>query len=300
MTSKPHLSVLITDLDNTLFDWFEPWYVSFSSLIRVLAEQSGLDKETLYSESQAVFQAHGTSEYAFLLQELPSLKAKHPDQDVVAIYRDAISAYDDARRETLRLYPDVMETLLEIRRSGTLIVGYTESMSFYSVRRVKNLELDGVLDFLFTQDEHDLPDGMDLDRIRKYPREAYELQRTVLQTTPRGKEKPSARILRFVVGEVGGTLANSAYVGDSLSKDILMAQDAGVIDVLAEYGQVHKREEYDLLKRVTHWTLEQVAREQELSKAKANPTFVLEHSFKELLDLFSFVAHGATTSDSSR
>ena len=34
-------SVVITDLDNTLFDWFEIWYQSFTALLDCLAKDSG-------------------------------------------------------------------------------------------------------------------------------------------------------------------------------------------------------------------------------------------------------------------
>ncbi len=38
MTDRPR-RLLITDLDNTLWDWFEAWYESFSALLDGLATQ---------------------------------------------------------------------------------------------------------------------------------------------------------------------------------------------------------------------------------------------------------------------
>lgn len=69
-----------------------------------------------------------------------------------------------------------------------------------------------------------------------------------------------------------------------------MAQKVGVIDVHAEYGVAHLTEEYELLKKVTHWTKEDVARESNLNKADVTPSFVLKESFSELADLFDYVA----------
>ena len=31
---KPIIDLVITDLDNTLYDWFEPWYHAFSAFLR--------------------------------------------------------------------------------------------------------------------------------------------------------------------------------------------------------------------------------------------------------------------------
>ena len=68
-----------------------------------------------------------------------------------------------------------------------------------------------------------------------------------------------------------------------------MAQDAGAIDVLAAYGQVHETEAYALLRRVTHWTDQDVERERSsLSSGEVLPTHTLTRGFDELLERFEF------------
>lgn len=62
--------VLITDLDNTLFDWVNLWYVCFAPMMHKIAESAGLDLELLKTHIKTVHQKHRTSEYAFLLEEL--------------------------------------------------------------------------------------------------------------------------------------------------------------------------------------------------------------------------------------
>ncbi len=62
------------------------------------------------------------------------------------------------RRKHLVLYPTVAETLLKIKGRGTRIIGYTESMAFYSNYRVRRLGLDGVLDYVFCPEDHVLPE----------------------------------------------------------------------------------------------------------------------------------------------
>jgi hypothetical protein len=72
-------------------------------------------------------------------------------------------------------------------------------------------------------------------------------------------------------------------------KDVAMAQDVGVLDVHAAYGVVQDREEYELLRRVSHWTQADVEREREIATAPhVTPTYVLEETFAELLELFDF------------
>ena len=70
---KSHKSVLITDLDNTLFDWVHLWHSCFSAMFEKIIEISGVPETVLKSEIKTVHQMHGTSEYSFLVEELPSL-----------------------------------------------------------------------------------------------------------------------------------------------------------------------------------------------------------------------------------
>ena len=90
-----NVSVIITDLDNTLFDWVEIWYHSFSALVDRIEKDSNIQREQLLDEIREVHQRHGTSEYAFLIEEIPSLQSMHPNADLLQIYQPAI---DDFRK----------------------------------------------------------------------------------------------------------------------------------------------------------------------------------------------------------
>src|SRR5437667_2084377 len=114
----PRISVLITDLDNTLYDWVGIWYASFNAMLEALLVKSGVQRAQLIAEIKAVHQKHKTSEYAFLIEELPSLLAKHPGQQLTDVYADAIDQYRDARRRTLRCYDGVVTTLKTMREVG--------------------------------------------------------------------------------------------------------------------------------------------------------------------------------------
>lgn len=297
---KKYIDLVVTDLDNTLYDWFEFWYHSFGALLDRLVADSGIAREVLLREIKQVHERHQTSEYAFLVQELPSLLSLHPGQSIAEIYDDAVHEYRRARKKHLRLYPGVMETLETLKQEGVLLVGYTESMGFYSASRVRALGLDGVLDYLYSPADHALPAGLRPEQLRMYPPEYYRLDRTEHRHTPAGEVKPNPAVLLDIIDEVSGSVESSVYVGDSLVKDIWMAQDAGVVDVHAKYGTAHTREEYELLRAVTHWTPEQVEREKLASSRTVRPTFTLERSFREILDLFDFYAFSEATTARAR
>lgn len=285
---RTKVSLIITDLDNTLFDWVEIWYRSFSAMLESLLKKSQVSRQTLISEIREIHQREGTSEYAFLIEELPSLCEKHPGQNLVEVYADAIQAFRDARASALRLYPTVGDTLQFLKDSGCRVVGYTESLEFYSLYRIRKLNLDGLLDFVYTPPDHPLPSGLSREKIRLYPAQSYALTRTQHRHTPPGELKPNPQLLADIITEIGGNIHESIYIGDSLMKDINMAQDAGVTDVYAKYGTAQNRPEYELLREVTHWTPQSVQKEKELTRSDVKPTFELQRYFSEIRDFFDF------------
>ncbi len=286
---KPRKTVLITDFDNTLFDWVELWLHSFSAMLDSIVQISGIPKEQLIPEIAAIHRKHRTSEYSFLIEELPSLRSFLGARPAVEVFADAIEIYRAKRRQYLKLYPTVAETLLQIKGRGTRIIGYTESMAFYSNYRVRRLGLDGVFDYVFCPVDHVLPEGLNADDLRRYPAQHYMLKYSKEQYTPKGSTKPDPHVLNAIISELSLNKVDCVYVGDNLMKDVAMAKDCGVEDVWAKYGQAHKRPEYKLLQEVTHWTQEEVKREQIIREREhVDPTYTLETSFSEILALFDF------------
>src|ERR1700761_1590127 len=282
-------TTLITDLDNTLFDWVDLWYRCFSPMLDEIVRISGIPRDTLIPEIKAVHEKHGTSEYSFLIEELPSLQTILKSKPATEVFASAIEIYQNERRKHLKLFPTVAETLLKIKGRGALIIGYTESMGFYSNYRIRRLGLDGVLDYVFCPEDHLVPAGIDPEKLRQYPASHYDLRYTNQRFTPRGSKKPDAAVLNAIINGLGLSKQNCIYVGDSLIKDIPMAQTCGVEDIWAEYGQGHKRPEYKLLQDVTHWTAEEVKREQEIrARVDVHQTHTLSKSFSELMGVFNF------------
>jgi FMN phosphatase YigB (HAD superfamily) len=287
---KHEISLVITDLDNTLYDWVQMWYSSFNAMLKELVQTSGVPREILEREIQSVFQKHGTSEYAFLIGELPSLIALHPSEDLTEIYKDAINAYRTARNMTLKLYPHVMETLKFLKSCGCMVVAFTESMEFYTMRRIKKLDLDGLLDFVYSPPDHSKPKTPK----RFYDSDQYNFQYTVQRFTPPDERKPNPHILKKIIQDKGirASIEKTIYIGDSLMKDIIMAQDAGVTDVFAKYGVAQNTKAYEQLRRVTHWTKEEVEREIKIYKNRTViPSYTLAESFDQILNIFKFVPH---------
>ncbi|MCK1392811.1 HAD family hydrolase [Bradyrhizobium sp. 1] len=281
-------TALITDLDNTLFDWVDLWFACFSSMLDSIVDISGIAKDVLVPEIAAVHQKHGTSEYSFLIEEIPSLRPILRGRKATEVFAPAIEIFRRKRRDHLVLFPTVAETLLKIKGKGTRIIGYTESMAFYSNYRIRRLGLDGVLNYVFCPEDHRLPEGLSESDLRNYPASHYELKYSKQEFTPRGSKKPDTAVLDAIIADLNLNKRDCVYIGDNLFKDVAMALDCGVEDVWAKYGQAHKRPEYQLLIDVTHWSPDEVQREQTIKQRDVNPTHVLDKSFAQLTEMFEF------------
>jgi FMN phosphatase YigB (HAD superfamily) len=287
---RPSVALLITDLDNTLWDWFEAWHASFAPMLARLSERSGIPQEHLEIEIRAIHQKMRTSEYSLLLAELPSLRRLHGEGvDLLREYDDVLHVLNSARKRNTRLYPTVLETLRRVRSSGVPIVAYTESIAFWTEWRIKHVGLDGVLDVLYSSPDHDWPAGVSAADVRTKPAEEYGLKDTDHRHVRGSITKPDDAVLKDILENQKVRPDQAVYVGDSLTKDVLMAQRAGVLDVHARYGVSDGRAEYGLLRRVSHWPDDAIAREKAVAEGLdvVVPTYTID-AFDELLQLFNF------------
>jgi phosphoglycolate phosphatase len=261
-------------------------------MLEPLIEQSGADREQLLDEIRVVHQRHRTSEYAFLVEEVPSLRRAAGSTSPTEYYDAAIHAFRRARKANLQLYPGVLDYLTKLRSEGVLLVAYTESLAYYTADRFRKLGLDRVFDFLYSPADHDLPAGMTAREVRQYPPQYYEMAVTEHRHTPPDEYKPNPQVLRDILRDIEATPDEAVYVGDSLLKDVSMAQDAGVLDAHALYGVAQNTDAYGLLRRVTHWRDEDVARERAAMKpGEIIPTIELSQGLPELGQHVKFVSH---------
>ncbi len=282
------MRLLVTDLDNTAWDWVEAWYHPFVAMMGRVAAITGVPHTELYRSAQIVFRRHGTSEYAFVLEEMPCLLEHYGGVVHLDELRPAIEAYRETRERVLVLYPGVVETLATLREAGCQIVAYTESLSYYARTRVFRTGLAPLLDRLYSPPDHDLPDHRERYDSAYDDRAAASLDR---RETPEGQLKPSTKILQGILDDFGVSPQETVYVGDSLMKDIHMAQSVGVHDVHASYGCRHDDDAYELLRRVTHWTDEDMERQQRIrSMGAVRPTYVAAGGFSDVLDVIEEVS----------
>ncbi len=286
-----NVSLVITDLDDTIWDWFAMWYNSFNPYFERISKTYSIEKEDLLKDFRNLHVTYHTSECSYIYQELKTLDK---NQDLSEFERDKkelpsiLHDYYSNKKSNLKLYDGVYETLLELKKRGVRIVGFTESQIFYTKYRLKHLGLDGLFDVVYTIEDHILPDTV----TKKYEDDYWDPAETEIKTLAKKIKKPNGKILKEIILEQKAAINNTIYIGDKLDRDVYMAEKAGVFSVHAAYGKNIGTAEYELLKAVSHWSDEEIKREDDFRKsfkrAAIKPDLVLNNSFSEILNKFDF------------
>ena len=277
--------LIVTDLDNTLWDWFHVWYASFSAMLAKLEDLTDLPSDVLEFEIRAVHRRVGTTEYTFVLDEMPCLVERAWPRRPSEVFREALAVRAQVRRAETRLYDGVFDTLQQLSSAGVTVVAFTESNAYWTEWRIRKTGLDGLISVLYSAPDQGFPEAVSRDELRTNDPSSYGLKATEHRTTPLGYFKPDPTILKSILDDWGVTASAALFVGDSLVKDIGMANSVGVPSAHAAYGVAVARPEYELLRRVTHWSDSDVERERSLVGLGApTPTYILSN-YADLLEV---------------
>jgi phosphoglycolate phosphatase len=269
--------LLITDLDNTLYDWVRFFALSFTAMAQSLAEQLGLSLENVLDQFKKVHSDYQHTELPFAALELEAVRERFPGVSprvIATALKRPLDAFEQVRRHTLELYPTVRETLEYLHGQGIMLAGHTEAIPENAIPRLRRL---GVLPY-FTR-------VYCLDwKIPPHPHGEYrrgEYLAGGVRLIAAAERKPNPDAVRRICREFDVSVEEAAYVGDSIRNDVFMANEAGTRAVWARYGTQHVPEHWDTLLSITHWAPGSA----ELSAARGEPEVIIDE-FRGVLDLF--------------
>jgi phosphoglycolate phosphatase len=253
MTKCPR-RVVLTDVDNTLFDWIAMWESGFRLLLREAADLSGLDEPSVKQSIRRANQLLGTSEYddVALLLDIFDGGVRERQRERLCSIGHRIRASKEA---ATRLYPKVAKAISILRSKGIDVYCLTESVRQYAEKRASELGLDGLVDGVICSEFR----GDVGARVQRY------LHQTPVFTFSPGLRKPDPGLLRFVSELLGLPMARLIYVGDSLFKDVVMANSSRVEVCWARYGDAAASKYYSTLQEVSHWPDADINRERNVA-----------------------------------
>jgi FMN phosphatase YigB (HAD superfamily) len=264
---------LILDLDNTLYSWIDSFAPSFRAQVHVLAKGLGVSEEELVADFQEIYNAHGTVEYPQAVEDLRLwTRYEVAEKFRLDLIARAGKVFSIVYRRNLKLYPHVAEVLEWAKEQGISIIGLSDALEHWACFRLRSLGIERHFHGLYT-----------------WHREWFNNRRTIKSPIRRrvqlsGTElKPNVDAIERVIRDFAVDRGTSFMVGDSLAKDIVVAQRAGLNDVWARYGTEPKAENRATIRRITPWTPSQQA-EEVIARSIVTPTFVID-DFAEIQSL---------------
>ncbi len=275
--------LLITDLDNTLYDWVTFFAKSFEAMLDALVRQLGEPRSKLVKEFKAVHQHYGNSEHPFAVFDLPSVRSHFPNasrRELLDLLSEPLHAFNSARKQYLKLYDDVAKTLRTLTDHGVVIVGHSEAIAVNAFYRLDKLAIAPHFRRLYVLES----------RFEGHPdperQKSFQIPNDFVREVPKSERKPNPALLKDICQREGVHASDCWYVGDSIVRDISMAREAGITSVWARYGTSYDRKLWEILVSITHWTDEDVSREERLQSLyhDVEPDFTVD-AYSELLAL---------------
>jgi FMN phosphatase YigB (HAD superfamily) len=278
------VNVAVFDLDNTLYDWYASFIPAFYAMVDAIVEIFGCDREALLDELRDVHRKHHNVEHPYSALETPTLQAelKRFGESAVREKLDpAFHTFNRIRKHNLSLFPGALETLEELRARQIKLVAFTDSSYHSTLRRIRQLNLQNTFGHIFCRAKSE-----SLSRLASVSPLADDLARKTVEL-PANEVKPNPAVLKDIAARENVPISLLVYIGDSISRDVLMAKRAGCCAVWAKYGVHRDPAMYEKLVRISHWTDEDIARERNFAEEASTiiPDFVCERSPLELLKM---------------
>jgi FMN phosphatase YigB (HAD superfamily) len=259
--SQPRIKLVITDVDGTLLSFWDYFVPAVREFLKEISARLDTPVGELAEDIGRIIERRGTHEYPWLLEET-SFAWRHfshkPEQFIELYVKPFWEALDTNRMKYLRPFPEVMDTLEELKRKDIKIVALSDAPEYMA--RVRNKQVfDGLLDAVYALETVEpLPDDIWQPITLEHGRKRIKQMRSDSQTKtafhilPRHFEKPAPHGLSRILKEFGVFPQETIFIGDSLAKDGLLASSQGIRFIWAHYG-IHLPAEYD---EMVHYALQ--------------------------------------------
>lgn len=248
--------LVITDVDGTLASFWDYFVPAMRDYLREISVKLDVPVSELAEDIGRVIDRRGTHEYPWLLEET-SFAWKHfkdsPDKFREIFVRPFWNSLDNNRTKYLRPFPQVLHTLTELKKQGIKIVALSDAPDYMA--RIRNQQIfDGLLDAVYALETvepsaADIWQPISLEHGRSRVKEMHALTsnlKTKFHVLPIEYEKPNPAGVDRVLADFDVFPQEVIFVGDSLSKDGLVAARRGIKFVWAHYGN-HLPAEYEEL-----------------------------------------------------
>ena len=191
-------------------------------------------------------------------------------QDVASLTNKVFSI---TYKHNLHLFPHVRGVLEWAQDERIVVIGLSDALERWVCFRLRILGVEKYFSGLYTWHQDQWFD--DRSPVKSSISKRVRLASSEL--------KPNLAVVNEVLADFSLARETTFMVGDSLFKDIAVAQAAKVQDIWARYGTRPREDNLDTLRRITPWTESERAVEKEAGLS-IEPTHVID-DFSELISL---------------
>jgi len=200
---------IIFDLDNTLTDFMKMKEEAISAAIDGMIDAGlKLPRDAVRARIDAIYKEQGL-EFQQVFDALLESELGHIDPKILA---SGIVAYRKARISSLKTYPHVQLTLLELTKRGIQLSVVSDAPRAQAWLRLCDLSLQHVFDVVVTFDDT-------------------------------GERKPSPAPFREALRQLEVAASETLMVGDWPERDVVGAKSLGMKTVFARYGDTFGTED---------------------------------------------------------
>ena len=245
--SPPKVKRLITDLDGTTYPFNDYFAPAIRDVVPELARKTGMTHMEVYKSIGEIMEMRRTHDWPWVLEESQLAKrwtgtpAEFRAQ-VVEPYHAHLDAY---RTKLLKPYPEVLETLTEVRRRGIQVYALSDAPAFIAKARAEGTGVAAYLDGLYAlkTPEATVADVRFPEALAHGKQRVYDLLGTPskLKVTevPKAFEKPETGGIRMIMDKPPPLRPKEMlFIGDSRVKDGGVSQAIGIPYIRARYGSV--------------------------------------------------------------
>src|ERR1041384_2134197 len=270
--------LIITDLDNTIYNWVDYFAPCFRAMVHALARETNETEDDLIASFCQVYELHGSVEYAFSVQEL-SILPDSTEAEIAKRVRIAKGAFKRVRDKRLEPYPTVGKTLHWLRSQGDRIVAVTNAPVGYAYKRLSKLRIVNLFDGIGGKLDYDVPTSKVTEKILGKSAEGFFTPTIFAWAFENDELKPGHKGYARVIRDLNITADRVWVVGDNTQRDLAPAIKLGATGIWARYGENVDKKNLDTILRLTSWRKEKIMSE------PLDAPFMEINDFSELINI---------------
>ncbi len=281
---KPHITDIVWDADNTLWDWVTYAVHAYEAMAQCIADETGISEPKVAAAMKRFYTDVGTMENPFLIQGLHSMgffkNVKNLNLDDLIVKAQAV--FSKVRYDNLKLYEGMDKILKMTHESGINNHILTDAPGFQAAMRIRHFGLQDYIKSISTMPSPE-PRTLPKKFRERMARGKYHVPFTVRTVN---REKPFTDLEKVLHMTREQIARHVLIIGDNAPKDGKLAINNNCAGIIAAYGIA----DADLLKRILRFSPAKTAKKNmaveestEIKLPNAHSPAELEQKIKKLL-----------------